>query len=488
MIRKLLRLEWLGFRRAPHWGESMAVNVIMGFFAVYMLLTALLLGFSGGFLLADLFPDESVVYKFNGFFVYYLLADIWTRFLLQKFPSFSLTRYLTLNIKKSTLARFLLTKSTFSFFNLLPLFVIIPFFLTNVIGELGIAGALLWLLVMLTLVLINNFLCFWLDRTINRLPVVVFIVLAAIAGLIYLEYKGLFVLSDYSAPIVTYLHESVLFVVPLIALVSLCFFLFKSLMQNAYLDAGITTNDAKISEGVELKFLDKYGEVGKWIRIESKLIWRNKKSRNYLFMSFIFLIYPFIFGMDWIDNSFALIFFGLLMVGAFMLNYGQLLFSWNSTHFDFIITQNLSLHSYLRAKYLLIAGSNFFFFILTIPYMFLAPKIVFVNFVMMLFNAGTVAFVYLWFTMNNSKKMSLAQGNVFSQEGVSAAHYVIMIPIIAMPFIVFVPFKYFGYDILGLIMLAIIGILGIVFHQSIINRAIEFFKYKKYFLHNNFAK
>jgi len=466
----------------------MAVNVIMGFFAAYMLLSALVLGFSGGIILSELFPEDNVIYKFNGFFVYYLVIDIWTRFLLQKFPSFSLTRYLTLNIKKSTLARFLLTKSTFSFFNLLPLFVIFPFFLTNVIGGLGIAKALLWLVVMLSFVLLNNFLCFWLDRTINRQPVIVFIVLAAISGLIYLEYSGLFTLSDYSAPIVTYLHESILFVLPLLILTGLCFLLFKNLMHNAYIDAGITTKDAEISEGVEFKFLDKYGEVGKWMRIESKLIWRNKKSRNYLFMSFIFLVYPFAFGMGWVSNSYALIVFGLLMVGAFMLNYGQLLFSWNSSHFDFIVTQNLSLNNYLRAKYLLIAGSNLFFFILSLPYIFLEPKIVLVNFVMMLFNAGTVAYVYLWFTMNNSKKMSLAKGNVFSQEGISAAHYVIMIPIVAMPFIVFVPFSWYGYELLGLIVLALIGILGIVFHQSIINRAIEVFKYKKYFLHNNFTK
>lgn len=466
----------------------MALNILMGFFAIYMLLSALALGVAGGFILQDAFPDENVIHKFNGFFVYYLLIDIWIRFLMQKFPAFSLSKYLTLNIKKTTLSRFLLTKSTFSFFNLLPLFVIIPFFFTNVIEGLGASTAILWLVIMLTFVFINNFLGFWLDRTANKQPIVAFVVLATISGLIYLEYKGIFSLSNYSAPILTQLYTSILGVLPIALLVGIYYLLFKNLVSNAYLDAGATAGDDQISVENRLEFLDSYGEVGKWLRIESKLIWRNKKSRNYLFMSFIFLVYPFAFGMDWIDNSYGLIVFGFLMVGAFMLNYGQLLFSWNSSHFDFIITQNLSSSNFLRSKYILIAASNFFFFVISTPYIFLNPKIVLVNFVMMLFNAGVIAYVYLWFTMNNSKKMSLAKGNIFNQEGISAAHYVIMIPIIALPFLIFVPFKLVGHENLGLLTLALLGLLGIVFHKRIIDKAIDVFKYKKYFLHNNFTK
>ena len=488
MLWKLLKLEWLGFRRAPHWGQSMAVNVIMGFFAVYMLLTALALGFTGGYILEETFPGENVIHKFNGFFVYYLLMDIWVRFLMQKFPSFSLSKYLTLNIKKSTLSRFLLTKSIFSFFNLLPLFVIVPFFFTNVVGGLGSSKAMLWLVTMVIFIFINNFLSFWLDRTANKQPLIVFLVLATISGLIYLEYKGIFSLSSYSAPIVNKLYGSIFFVLPIAGLAAIYYSLYKNLLSNAYLDAGASGGDDSISEIDGLDFLDNYGEVGKWLRIESMLIWRNKKSRNYLFMSFIFLVYPFAFGMDWFDNIYLLIVFGLLMVGGFMLNYGQLLFSWNSTHFDFIITQNLSLNNFLRSKYILIAGSNLLFFVLSLPYLFLEPRIVLVNLVMMLFNAGTIAYFYLWFTMNNSKKMSLSKGNIFNQEGISAAHYVIMIPIVALPFLIFVPFKLMGHEYLGLLMLALLGILGIVFHKQIIDRAIEIFKYKKYFLHNNFTK
>ena len=487
MLLKLLKLEWLGFRRAPSWGQSIAINILMGFFAIYMLLVALSIGFLGGMILTEAFPDQSVVKKFNGFFVYYLVLDILIRFMMQKFPSFSLNKYLTLNIPKSTLTRFLLSKSLISFFNVLPLFVIIPFFFTNVIGEIGLASGLLWLLLMITMVVINNYVSFWLDRTANKQPIIVFTILAAIGSLIYLEYKGLFMLSEYAAPIVEYFYASPLLLLPIIILIGLYYSLFKSLKRNAYLDAGIASESA-ISEGLEFEFLDNFGEVGQWIRLESKLIWRNKKSRNYLFMSFIFLIYPFAFGMDWINNSYGLIVFGFLMVGAFMLNYGQLLFSWNSSHFDFIITQNLSLSNFLRSKYILIAASNVFFFILSTPYIFLNPKIVVVNFVMMLFNAGVIAYVYLWFTMNNSKKMSLSKGSIFNQEGISAAHYFLMLPIIAMPFIVFFPFKYFGYENLGLMALALIGLLGIVFHRKIIEKAMETFNYKKYFLHNNFAK
>lgn len=488
MLLKLLKLDWQGFRRAPYWGQSMAINIIMGFFAAYMLLLALSVGFLGGYMLEEFFPDANVIDKFNGFFVYYLLLDLIMRFMLQKFPSFAVSKYLTLNIGKSTLTKYMLTKSLLSFFNILPLFVIIPFFFTNVLGSVGIGKGLMWLVLMLVLVLINNYKSFWLDRSLDKQPILVFGILAMVSGLIYLEYKQIFMLSEYASDVMAYLYKTPLVFIPVVILGALYAMLYKGLKGSAYLDTDLAANGTKVSEGLEFAFLDNFGEAGKWMRLETKLIWRNKKSRNYLFMSFIFLVYPFIMGMDWISNVYLMLVFGMLMVGGFMLNYGQLLFSWNSSHFDFITTQNLSLYNFLKSKYLLIALSNIFFFVLSTPYIFLNPKIVFVNFVMMFFNAGVIAFFYLWFTMNNSKKMSLEKGNVFNQEGISASHYFIMIPIVALPYVVFVPFKLMGYENLGLIALGLIGLIGVVFHERLLKKAIKTFNYKKYFLHQNFSR
>lgn len=488
MFTRLLRLDWLEFRRSPSWGQSMAVNAMLSFLAVYFLLSALAIGFAGGYLLEEMFPDANVMDKFNGFFIYYLVGDVIMRFMLQKFPSFAVSKYLTLNISKATLTRYLLSKSLISFFNILPLFVIVPFFFTNALGSLGAAEALRWLALLFTLVMLNNYLSFWLDRNMDGHPILVYLILAVVTILIYAEYKGWFMLSDYAAAFVSYFYNSPLLLVPLGLLVGIYSVLFKNLKNNAYLDATPGGGAAALAGGMEFQFLDQFGKVGQWLRLELKLIWRNKKSRNYFYMSLIFLIYPFAFGVDWMDNIYLMIVFGMLMVGAFMLNYGQLLFSWNSSHFDFVITQNLSLYNYLRSKYLLIALSNAFFFVLSTPYLFLRPKIVFVNFVMMFFNAGVISFVYLWFTMNNSKKMSLAQGNVFNQEGISIAHYLIGLPIIAMPYLVFVPFKLMGYENLGLVMLGLVGLIGLVYHERIIKKFMDQFAYKKYFLHNNFTK
>jgi len=488
MLLRLLKFDWLGFRRAPYWGQSVAVNVMMGFLAVYFLLTALALGFMAEAVIRDMYPGADVLQKFSGFFALYVIADICIRFLMQKYPSFALSNYLTLNIKKSTITKYLLTKSLVSFFNIFPLFAILPFYFTYVRYELGSIQGVLWLGVMIMFVLINNFLSYTLDRNLSKHPLPVFIILAGIALLLYAEFKEIFSLIDYIAPLVSVLYQGVWILVPMLILSGLCFNLYRQLRNNAYIDSGQSITQSGVTRELDLQFLDTLGESSRWLKIELLLIWRNKKSRTYTFLSLVFLVYPFVLGIEILDNVYAMIGLSIFMVGAFMMNYGQLLFSWNSAHFDFLLTQNLGLYNFLRSKYILIAGSNAIFFVFSLPYVFYNPKIVLINFVMMLFNAGLITYFLMWFTMHNSKKMSVSKGAMFNYEGVTAAHFLLIIPVAGLPIAIFAIFDAMGYQYLGLMMLGLIGLLGIVYNKLLITKALTTFNYKKYIMHNNFTK
>ena len=80
--------------------KSIAVNIILGFFIVYFLLSFLVLGFFIDELLRHAYPGQDLIAVFNGFLLFYLLLDLFMRFMLQDLPVLAIQPYLHLPIKK----------------------------------------------------------------------------------------------------------------------------------------------------------------------------------------------------------------------------------------------------------------------------------------------------------------------------------------------------------------------------------------------------
>lgn len=488
MIRKLLSHEWKALRRSSFWTQSVVQAVFLGLFALYFILMALGLGFGAGFIIEESYPNRNVVEIFTGFFVLYLLTDLIMRFLLQKFPSVALNKYLTHNIKKDTLAHYVILKSIPQFFNILPLFAVIPFFLTHVISNLTGLQAGQWITTIILLIFINNFLSYMLDRLFGKQPIISIILLGLISSLIFLDFNGTFPIKEYLFSFYKTGFLNPIFLLSVVlALIVIYYSLFKLLRKNAYLETG-ASDEGEIRSAQSFTIFNHFGDIGKWMQLEAKLIWRNKRPKSYLWMSFLFLLYPFIIGIDSFNSRGLMILIGLFMTGAFALNYGQLLLSWNSSHFDLILTQNFPLKKYLKAKYYLLAFSCFVFGILTLPYGIININFLLIILTMCLFNIGVTIPIYIFLAVHASKKIDLTKGGMFNYEGFGAAHYMVMLPIMAVPLIIYAICRAFDQASLGISILAIIGIIGIVFHDYILEKAIESFHRKKYTLQNNLSQ
>src|ERR1039457_1311700 len=83
-------------------------------------------------------PLEDPLYFLNGFLLYFFIFDLFLRFLFQRIPSQIIEPYRHLSIKRTVLVHILLVKSFFSFFNVLPLFIFVPFAVRAI--EKGHAG------------------------------------------------------------------------------------------------------------------------------------------------------------------------------------------------------------------------------------------------------------------------------------------------------------------------------------------------------------
>ena len=190
MLRTLLQHEWKSLRRSTFFTQSILKSIGIGFIVLYFALSALGLGFAAAFILEDLYPEGNVINIFSAFFLIYLLGDIVFRFMVQKFPSIAIHNYLTLNVPKSTLTHLILAKSSFHFFNYLPLFAVIPFFFMKILPELGIGKALIWITTTCIFIAINNYLSYYLDRQFGKKPVIASVILGLIIGVLFLNYKG----------------------------------------------------------------------------------------------------------------------------------------------------------------------------------------------------------------------------------------------------------------------------------------------------------
>lgn len=488
MIGKLLSHEWKAMRRSSFWKQSVVQAVFLALFALYFILMAFGVGFGAGILIEKFYPNRNVVQIFTGFFAFYLLTDLIVRFLLQKFPGFALNKYLTLNIKKDSLTHFVILKSIPQFFNVLPFFAVVPFFITHVISNFNGLQAWQWLITVVLLIFINNFLSYLLDRMFGKQPLISILILGVVATLIFFDFNGKLPIKEHLFSFYASGFLSPIFLIVIaLTLVVVYYILFKLLRKNAYLETG-TEEESVIKSNQAFTLFNHFGDIGKWMSLEAKLIWRNKRPKSYFLMSFLFMLYPFLAGLDSFNSRGMMIVMGLLLTGSFTLNYAILLISWNSSHFDLILTQNFPLKKYLRAKYYLLTLSCFVFGILSLPYGILNINFLLIILTMCLFNIGITIPFYIFFGIHAAKKIDLSNAGMFNYEGIGAGHYMTMIPIMLGPVIIYAICRAFGHGNFGIFVLALIGIIGIVFHDYILEKAIDSFHREKYTLQTNLSQ
>src|SRR5699024_10478890 len=120
--------------------------------------------------------------------------------------------------------------------------------------------------------------------------------------------------------------------------------------------------------------------------------------------------------------------------------YGQYFLSWNSSHFDFFLSRENGQTALVTGKYLLFVCISVLCFLLSIPYVYFGWEILLIHFVTLLFNIGVNIHFIIYFSMWKPKPINLDKGNMFNFEGVGAAQFLMGIPFIIAPYIIYLPF------------------------------------------------
>ena len=482
MISKFLSLEWKSFFRSANFGKSLAIKIVMGFFALYFIVMFLLLGTSLYFILEKTFPSQDPFIVVNKLIFYWFLGDLMFRFFMQKLPIMSVKPLLTLPIKRSSVVNYVLGKSALSFFNFLPLFAIIPFSIVLIGHDYAIVTVLTWLAAMVLLTLINNFLNFIIESfsaqtELSFLPIII------LAGSLFgLNYFGILNISDALSSAMLAITTNPLLLLVLVAiLVLLYLFNFKILTKKLYLDSSLKTKIKEITTS-DLGWTKRFGESAPFMQLDLKLIWRNKRPRSAVFILVIGLLYGLFFYPNpiYADMPIMYGFIGVFVTGIFLINFGQFIPAWDSGYYKMLMSQNIKYEQYLKSKYTLMMLSVIIMFVLSIPYVYFGWKILVAHFAAAIYNIGVNTYVIMLGGSFNRKKIDLNQRAAFNYQGTGAVQWLIGIPLLIFPLAIFGLFTYFVSFYAGISALIILGITGIIFHQKLMRYVTSKYTASKY--------
>ncbi|MDB5119235.1 MAG: hypothetical protein JWN56_453 [Sphingobacteriales bacterium] len=456
---------------------------MMAVFILYFFINMLVLSFFLDDILKKSFPSANVISTFNSFLLYYFLVDLFNRFQLQELPTLSVKPYLNLPIRRNQIVNYLSFVSLGTLFNLAPFILTLPFLMKVVSRQQGSPAVAGMLTAILGLTVLNHFFSLWLKRKVNLNAWWMLGFLGTLAIIACLDYYFKIIsISTFSANLFYLITQNPTYSLIVLTLGLAMFFINHAYLKtNLYLDELHAATEAKKSS-TEIPFLSRFGNLGDLVANELKLIFRNKRPKSALIMSFLFMFYGFMFyrNPEFASGHSAPIFCGMFMTGIFIINYGQFLFSWQSAHFDGILAHKMDVRSFFRAKFLLFALFSSVAFLLTIPYVYFGVKILVTQFIMYLWNLGVNTLIVLYFANKNYKRIDLTKSSSFNWEGVGATQWLLSIPLLVSPFILYLPFMWLGYPQLGLGLIALTAVVFIVTREYWISKLVETFNKNKY--------
>lgn len=491
MFRHFINLELKSFFRSASVGRSIGIKILLGFLALYFALSFLALGIGLYPLLREYFPDQQPLLTVNDFVLMWLSAELIFRFFMQSLPVMDIKPFLTIPVKKDSIAHFVLLKSLFSFYNLFSLLIVVPFAIVNVVqGDYSAFNMLTWFIQILFLIIAVNYLNFLIKKKFadDLKAFLPFVLLALI--LVGLDYFEILEVSHYFGQLITLtITQSTLIVLPIWAAMGLYFWNFNYLKKNLYLDTSLKTQVTEASES-DLNWTKHLGDIAPFLQLDLKLIWRNKRPKTTVWLSFIFLAYGLLIYTNPTFKeapAFSVV-VGILMTGIFMLNFGQFIPAWDSNYYGMMMSQNIPLKEYLASKVALMSFSVVLLALLSTPYVYFGWHVVAINLACAVYNLGVNIPILLFAGSYNKKRIDLDKSPFMNYQGTGVTQWVLALPLMLFPALLF----YGSMEILtmegAIVVLAAIGGLGLIARNWLLHKIAEAYRKRKYETLNGFKQ
>ncbi len=469
MVKKFLSLQWKEFFRSSAFQKGIAIKILLGLAALYFGGIALFAGIGLFFIAKKVFPAVDPVETVNNFIIFWFMLDLIIRYFMQQMPVMNIKPLMIIPIKKKTIIHFLLGKTTISFFNILPLFIFLPFSIVLLFQGYAPINVILWFISVIAITQALNFL----NVLVNKSNTVFYITLGLLVTFVSLEYFDVYKISELFGMLFNGLFNHPYLAVIPVALACLLYYLnFNYLNKRFYLDSAISKKVKEV-ETADLSFLDRFGTLSTFLKNDVRLISRNVRPKQVLFMSGMFLFYGLIFFTQDVYREMPamLAFASLFITAGFLFSFGQMVPSWDSEYYKMMMSQNIPYRQYLESKWSLMVLAVLISFILSTPYIYFGWDIFGMIAAGASFNIGINSFVTLFGGALNRVPIELnTKAKAFSNtQGFNPTQLLIALPKMLLPvLLLYIPYVLFDLTT-GIICLGVSGIIGLFFKNFFLN-------------------
>lgn len=454
-------------KRHPMFEKNRFAKFLIYFMVAYYACCFLLLGSSLPFAFEEECRSMEPYHLLDSGFFYMLILDFWMRFVVQQTPAQQAKPYMLLPIRRNFLLDIFLMRSGLSWGNLFFFFFLFPFGLLTIVKFYGFLGLFGWLFGYWLLFVCNSYWYLFCRALILKHMAWTLLPFALHAALVCAC-----LLPD-NSPLYDWFTdfiEGFFFWNPLhllvpVAGIALLFWANRKIQSRMIYKEVAKVEEVELKSASEIKFLNRYGAIGEYLKMEIKLRLRNKQVRIQFFVGVGIML--FFSAAQWFsdiyDNGFMKSFiclYNYIILGLMTLA-GIMCYEGN--YIDGLMSRRESIYDLLRAKY------YFNTLLLIIPLLLMIPTIVIGKIPLLMslgyfcFTAGAIYPIIFQLAVYNNNtlplniKMTANTGNWYQNIATLAAMFV---PIILEKLLTVCCGDTWGY-----VLLMIIGLAGMFTHR-----------------------
>ncbi len=467
LYKLIRRNDSLKDERHPMLEKNRFMKMLSIFMFLYNAAILVLMGVMLPMGFRGMYNGVSAFHVMDGLVLYLLMTDFWMRFMLQETPAQRGRPYALLPIRRSFLMHVYLFSSGFSLGNLFWGFLLVPFGLLAVMPLLGWCALLRWLLAWWLLFIINGFCYLYVRTLISRHILWVLLPAAIHAALLFIMLWPEENILD--IPLTEMMYQltlgNVLYYLVIAALLAILYWANYRLQMTMVYNEVAQKEEVEMKHTTEMSYLNRYGALGEYLKLEMKMRMRNKTIRLQFLtlLGMMILLSGLLYFTDIYDNGFMKSFIclydyvglGMTMLISIMCHEGN--------YIDGLMSRRESILQLLYAKFYFNSAVLLLPFCLLIPLMIIGKISVWMNLGYLFFTAGVLYPICFQMAVYNKETLPLNQ-KLTSKQG-NWVQQLVSIMMLFLPIGVEKVFTLLLGNPWGFVMLAVLGIVGLSLHQ-----------------------
>lgn len=431
----------LAAKRHPMYEKNKIAKILGYVMGVFWAGYLIFFGTTFAFAFADMVPNREPYHVMNAVVLIFILAiDFLLRVPFQKTPTQEIKPYLLLPVKRNRVIDFLLIRSGLSTFNLFWLFLFVPFSIITITKFFGVFGVITYLIGIWLLIVANNYWYLLCRTLINERIWWILLPIAFYGGIGCL----LFIPDD--SPLFYFfldlgdgfIEGNLLYFLATLAVIAILWFINRKMMSGLIYAELAKVDDSQIKHVSEYRFFERYGEVGEYMRLELKMLLRNRRCKGSL-RSVAIVVLGFSLALSFssvYDGNFMTSFICVYNFAVFGMIILSQIMSFEGNYIDGLMSRKESIMSLLKAKYYIYSIGEIIPFVLMIPAIVMDKLTLLGAFAWFFYTIGFIYFCFFQLAVYNKQTVTLNE-KVTSRQSNSAIQMLVNFGAFGVPLILY---------------------------------------------------